>query len=124
MYNFRTDLANERRDIYQKVNGNQGEIDGIESTKEEINENISVERVKIINENGEKAIGKPIGNYITIDIKNLKIAQKEEIEQAANTLTNELKNILNNHIDKQGEILVVGLRKYLCNTGQFGTKGY
>lgn len=124
MYNFRTDLANERRDIYQKVNGNQGEIDGIESTKEEINENISVERVKIINENGEKAIGKPIGNYITIDIKNLKIAQKEEIEQAANTLTNELKNILDNHIDKQGEILVVGLRKYLCNTGQLGTKGY
>ena len=124
MYNFRTDLANERRDIYQKVNGNQGEFDGIESTKEEINENISVERVKIINENGEKAIGKPIGNYITIDIKNLKIAQKEEIEQAANTLTNELKNILDNHIDKQGEILVVGLRKYLCNTGQLGTKGY
>ena len=124
MYNFRTDLANERRDIYQKVNGNQGEIDGIESTKEEINENISVERVEIINENGEKAIGKPIGNYITIDIKNLKIAQKEEIEQAANTLTNELKNILENHIDKQGEILVVGLRKYLCNTGQLGTKGY
>ena len=124
MYNFRTDLANERRDIYQKVNGNQGEIDGIESTKEEINENISVERVEIINENGEKAIGKPIGNYITIDIKNLKIAQKEEIEQAANTLTNELKNILDNHIDKQGEILVVGLRKYLCNTGQLGTKGY
>ena len=124
MYNFRTDLANERRDIYQKVNGNQGEIDGIESTKEEINENISVERVEIINENGEKAIGNPIGNYITIDIKNLKIAQKEEIEQAANTLTNELKNILENHIDKQGEILVVGLRKYLCNTGQLGTKGY
>ena len=29
MYNFRTDLANERRDIYPKVNGNQGEIDGI-----------------------------------------------------------------------------------------------
>ena len=65
-----------------------------ESTKEEINENISVERVKIINENGEKAIGKPIGNYITIDIKNLKIAQKEEIEQAANTLTNELKKYI------------------------------
>ena len=104
MYNFRTDLANERRDIYQKVNGNQGEIDGIESTKEEINEN------------GEKAIGKPIGSYITIDIKNLKIASKEEIEGAANTLSNELKSILDNHINKQGEILVVGLRKYLCNT--------
>ena len=110
MYNFRTDLANERRDIYQKVNGSKGEIDGIESTKEEINENLKVERVKIINENGEKVIGKPMGSYITIDIKNLKIASEEEIEGAANALSVELKNILNNHIDKQGEILVVGLR--------------
>ena len=110
MYNFRTDLANERRDIYQKINGNQGEIDGIESTKEEINENLKVERVKIINENGEKVIGKPMGSYITIDIKNLKIASEEEIEGAANALSVELKNILDNHIDKQGEILVVGLR--------------
>ena len=110
MYNFRTDLANERRDIYQKVNGSKGEIDGIESTKEEINENLKVERVKIINENGEKVIGKPMGSYITIDIKNLKIASEEEIEGAANALSVELKNILDNHIDKQGEILVVGLR--------------
>ena len=110
MYNFRTDLATERRDIYQKVNGSKGEIDGIESTKEEINENLKVERVKIINENGEKVIGKPMGSYITIDIKNLKIAREEEIEGAANALSVELKNILDNHIDKQGEILVVGLR--------------
>ena len=56
MYNFRTDLASERRDIYQKVSKQEGEIDGIESTKEEINENLKVERVKITNENGEKAI--------------------------------------------------------------------
>ena len=113
-------------DMLQTIPANKVEWGNhnVEEPKEEINENISVERVKIINENGEKAIGKPIGNYITIDIKNLKIAQKEEIEQAANTLTNELKNTLENHIDKQGEILVVGLRKYLCNTGQLGTKGY
>ena len=36
MYNFRTDLALERRDIYQKVN-NLKQIDGIKSTEEEIN---------------------------------------------------------------------------------------
>lgn len=58
MYNFRTDLATERRDIYQKANKQEGEIDGIESTKEEIDENLKVERVKITNENGEKAIRK------------------------------------------------------------------
>lgn len=72
MYNFRTDLASERRDIYKKANKLENEIDGIESTKEEKDENIKIERVKIVNESGEKAIGKPIGNYITIDIKKIK----------------------------------------------------
>lgn len=76
MYNFRTDLASERRDIYKKANKLENEIDGIESTKEEKDENIKIERVKIVNESGEKAIGKPIGNYITIDIKKIKIARR------------------------------------------------
>ena len=76
MYNFRTDLASERRDIYKKANKLESEIDGIESTKEEKDENIKIERAKIVNESGEKAIGKPIGNYITIDIKKLKIARR------------------------------------------------
>ena len=76
MYNFRTDMAVERRDLYKKANKLENEIDGIESTKEEKDENIKIERVKIVNESGEKAIGKPIGNYITIDIKKLKIARR------------------------------------------------
>ena len=53
MYNFRTDLALERRDIYQKVNKLQ-QIEGVESTEEQINENIKVSRVKITNANGEQ----------------------------------------------------------------------
>ena len=83
MYNFRTDLATERKDIYQKIQKIENKIDGIESEKEDINEKIKIERVKITNENGEKAIGKPMGNYITIDIKKLKIAQEEELKKAS-----------------------------------------
>ena len=122
MYNFRTDLASERRDIYQKANNLSNEIEGIESTKEEIDENIKVERVKIINENGEKAIGKPIGSYITIDIKKLKIAQEEEIQKAAETLSNELRKIIDTHIDKQGEVLVVGLGNIYVTPDSLGPK--
>ena len=122
MYNFRTDLASERRDFYQKANNLSNEIDGIESTKEEINENIKVERVKITNENGEKAIGKPIGNYITIDVKKLKIAQEEEITKAAETLSNELKKIIDMHIDSQGEVLVVGLGNIYVTPDSLGPK--
>ena len=122
MYNFRTDLASERRDIYQKANKLSDEIDGIESTKEEINENIKVERVKITNENGEKAIGKPIGNYITIDVKKLKIAQEEEIAKAAETLSNELRKIIDLHIDKKGEMLIVGLGNIYVTPDSLGPK--
>jgi len=121
MFNFRTDLASERREIYQKANKLQ-EIDGIETNEEEINENLKIERVKITNQNGEKAIGKPIGNYVTIDIKKLKIAQEEELQKAAETLTNELKQIIGNHIDQQGEILVVGLGNIYVTPDALGPK--
>ena len=122
MYNFRTDLASERRDIYNKANKLENDIDGIESEKEEINENIKVERVKITNENGEKGIGKPIGNYITIDVKKLKIAQDEDIEKAAETLANELKKVVDMHIDNQGEVLVVGLGNIYVTPDSLGPK--
>ena len=122
MYNFRTDLASERRDIYQKSNNLSNEIDGIESTKEDINDNIKVERVKITNENGEKAIGKPVGNYITIDIKKLKIAQEEEITKAAQTLSAELKKVIDTHIDSQAEVLVVGLGNIYVTPDSLGPK--
>ena len=120
--NFRTDLASERRDIYKKANSLENEIDGIESEKEEINDKITVERVKITNENGARAIGKPEGSYITIDIKKLKIAQDEDIEKSAETLANELTKILDKHIDKQGEILVVGLGNIYVTPDALGPK--
>ena len=122
MYNFRTDIASERRDIYQKANNVEDQIDGIESEKEEINENIKIERVKITNENGEKAIGKPIGDYITIDIQKLKIAQEDEIKVAADIVSKELKKIIDKHIDKQGEILVVGLGNIYVTPDSLGPK--
>ena len=121
-FNFRTDLASERRDLYRKANSIENEIQGIESEKEEVNENISVERVKITNEEGEKAIGKPIGNYITIDIQKLKIAQDEDIEKSAETLSNELKKLIDAHIDSQGEILVVGLGNIYVTPDSLGPK--
>jgi len=121
MYNFRTDLALERRDIYQKIN-NLKQIDGIESAEEQIDEKIKVSRVKITNQNGENAIGKPIGNYITIDVKNLKLATEEDIQKTAETLTNELRNIIDIHTDKQGDILIVGLGNIYVTPDSLGPK--
>ena len=121
MYNFRTDLALERRDIYKKVN-NLKQIDGVESTEEEISEKLKVTRVKIINQNGEKAIGKPIGNYVTIDVKKLKIAEDEDIQKASDIVANELRKIIDIHTEKQGDILVVGLGNIYVTPDALGPK--
>ena len=93
MYNFRTDLALERRDLYNKAHNIEKDIDGIETEEEQIDDKIKVSRVKVTNQSGEEAIGKPQGNYITIDIKKLKIAQEEEIDKFSEVLSNELRNI-------------------------------
>lgn len=122
MYNFRTDLASERRDIYQKLNNMDGKLDGIESESSQISQNVKVERVKITNKKGEEAIGKPIGTYITIDIKNLKIIQEEDLQQSANALSNELKPILEKHIKKEDEVLVVGLGNIYVTPDSLGPK--
>ena len=122
MINFRTDLASERRDIFKKANNIENEIQGIESEKEEINENLKIERVKITTEEGEKAIGKPKGNYITIDVNNLKIAQEDEISKASEVLANELKKIVDLHTDKQGSTLVVGLGNIYVTPDSLGPK--
>ena len=122
MFDFRTDLATERRDIYKKANQIENEIHGKERKKEEIDENIIVERVKITNEKGEKAIGKPQGNYITIDVKKLRIAQQNEIEKAAEVLKNELKKIIDLHVGNQESALVVGLGNIYVTPDSLGPK--
>ena len=122
MYNFRTDLASERRDLYEKANNLKNGIEGIESQKEDVNEKIKIERVQILNEKGEKAIRKPIGTYVTIDVKDLKIATEEEMEKAGEVLTKELKSIVDKHVGSQDEVLVVGLGNIYVTPDSLGPK--
>lgn len=122
MYNFRTDLAIERRDLYRSANNIENEIEGIETEREENNENITTTRVKVTNEKGEQAIGKPIGTYITIDMKNLKIAGNDEIQQASEIVTKELKNLMDKHTNKEGDILIVGLGNVYVTPDSLGPK--
>ena len=122
MYNFRTDLALERTSIYRKANKVE-QRDGIETEEQDVTDKIKVSRVKITNENGEQAIGKPKGVYTTIDLNELKIAQDEDIQKASEVLSEELKHILDNHISKQDDILVVGLGNIYVTPDALRTKG-
>ena len=122
MYNFRTDLALERRDVFKKANKIEGDIPGIESEEKKVSDTIRVEKVKVTNSEGANAIQKPIGNYITIDVKKMRNIPDEEIQKIADTLSSELKVLIDNHIDKKGEILVVGLGNLYSTPDSLGPK--
>ncbi len=122
MYNFRTDLALERRDLYKKAHNIEQEIDGIETEEEKVEDLINISRVKITSEKGEEAINKPIGNYITIDIKNLKHISTEEIQKTSEIVTNELKKLIQNQITEKDSILVVGLGNIYVTPDALGPK--
>lgn len=122
MFNFRTDLAVERRDLYKKANHIENEVEGIETEEETIGEKIKTTRVKVLNKQGEEAIGKPIGTYITIDVKNLKVANEEDIQQASEAVTKELKELIKKHVDNKAPILVVGLGNLYVTPDALGPK--
>lgn len=118
MVNFRTDMAVERNDMYKKQNG---QIDGVEVQNEE-KENIKITRVKITNEEGEKALNKPKGNYITLDIKNIKTIDNGQIEKISDNLAEELRNIIKEHISDTEDILIVGLGNLYVTPDALGPK--
>jgi len=62
MYNFRTDLALERREILERIE--HKEIDGIEVEEKEINEMIKISKIKVTNQNGAEAIRKTYSELI------------------------------------------------------------
>ena len=74
-YNIHTDLALEDKERYES---DDVEISGV-SVEEFYDEEyeIRVTEVKILTENGAKAMRKPIGTYITMEMANLVQAEEE-----------------------------------------------
>ena len=122
MLNFRTDMADERRDMYKKANKLDGDIPGIQTEEKVDNENVKTSVVKILDEQGEKAIGKPKGTYVTIDVKNLNIATEDDISIVATIVAKSLKPILNEHVQNMDEVLIVGLGNRFVTPDSLGPR--
>lgn len=96
--NFRTDLALEKRE-----NLATGEIDGVIFEKEE-RKGVEITTITVTNENGERALGKPIGKYVTLEVtaftKNADLS-----DGRIEVLSEELLKLL----PKEGTVLAAGL---------------
>ncbi len=118
---FRTDMAVERRDLYRKANNIEDEIDGIECEEEEI-EDIKITRVSVTNETGQTALQKPIGNYITIDVKKINNIETEKEDKIVEVIAKELAKVVDQHIQKNEEIMIVGLGNLYSTPDSLGSR--
>ncbi|MCY6484265.1 GPR endopeptidase [Clostridium aestuarii] len=117
MTRIRTDLAVEAKEVYEQQN--EGKIPGVQIEEyEEIG--MKVTHVKIVNEHGEKSMGKPIGEYITIDMPEFVHYDKEVMDDVSKALAKTLSKIVK--LDKSMTALVVGLGNWNVTPDALGPK--
>ena len=109
-YSVRTDLALEEKERFESDNV---EISGVILEEDYDDEKeIRVTRVQIETENGAKAMGKPVGTYLTLETPNLAVPDDEEHMEIAGELCRHLRELIEKNDRRAGEdlsVLVVGL---------------
>lgn len=118
MARIRTDLAIEAREFYNKQE-NKGDIPGVLVDVEK-QQNITVTRVKVIEAVGARIIGKPMGNYITIEVPKLRDNDKELHDEVGRVLAKEVGSIVK--LNDQSVILVVGLGNWNVTPDALGPR--
>ncbi|MGL6186168.1 MAG: GPR endopeptidase [Clostridium chrysemydis] len=117
MINVRTDLAVEANEDYKKVH--KREIDGVIINEEE-GESAKITEVKITNQEGSVKLGKPIGNYITIDMPELTMYDGEIMDDVSEIVGKYIRKLVDMDSEKTG--LVVGLGNRQVTPDALGPK--
>ncbi|WP_333650248.1 GPR endopeptidase [Lacrimispora sp.] len=108
-FEVRTDLALEEKESFP---GDGGEITGV-SLREwhRANSPIKMTEVKILDKKGEKAMGKPIGTYITLEAGELSVKDEDYHREVSEELSSQIQKLLSgkNYRKPDFHLLVVGL---------------
>lgn len=103
-FEVRTDLALEARENLDKSGE---ELNGIQIQEEEDSQNhIHTTTVTIKTEKGAKAIGKPVGCYVTMEVPDLGSEDEGYHREISEVLAQRLKSL---HKNRVGSVLLVGL---------------
>ena len=103
----RTDLADEAHALWRESAGETTALPGVRAREEEKN-GCPVNRVDILDEAGAKALGKPVGRYITIDLTALKDRAEGAFARSVEAVAAELSALLRD-LPPDAPVLVVGL---------------
>lgn len=105
-FQVRTDLALEAR---ESIDGKENEVRGIK-VEEEYDEksDVHITTVVIETKNGAKAMGKPMGTYVTLEAPEMVEPEEDYHQEISDILAREIRKLLSDP-DKEQSILVVGL---------------
>lgn len=109
-YKIRTDLAMEQKERFES---DHVEVSGVVLEEEYDEEKeIKITTVRIETENGAKAMGKPVGTYLTLEAPNMAAADEGYHREISETLADFLKKYMKDTEENQEKgysVLVVGL---------------
>lgn len=106
-FQIRTDLALEAR---ESCEAEQGEIRGVRVIEQADEEReIYTTVVEVETENGARAIGKPVGTYITLEAPNLSSPDQDYHAEVSEVLAGHLRGLMQKLTGERASVLVVGL---------------
>ena len=122
--NVRTDLTLEAHELFREQNvknasqgdGNPPGVD-IENSGDQ---DIRITRVRVTSPTGAASIGKPMGNYITLEVPRIRENDQELYENTCKALAKELTGIMS--LGRKSTILVVGLGNWNVTPDALGPK--
>ena len=100
----RTDLAMEAKALYERSAQEQTQLSGV-AAREQERHGVRMTVVKITNADGEQALGKPRGTYITAELEALSRREPGSFSNAVRTVSRALRELLG----PCRQALVVGL---------------
>ena len=104
MFTKRTDLAVEAKEIWQEGVEKTSKLSGVKASKKKL-EGYPLTKVEILNRQGEAALGKPQGAYLTIDLTTFWQRKADFFERAVRAVGSQLKTLL----PEKGPVLIIGL---------------
>ncbi|MBO8433711.1 MAG: GPR endopeptidase [Tyzzerella sp.] len=113
---IRTDLAIEARE-----NIDSKEVDGVKTIQKDY-KSCTITHVEILNENGSETLGKPIGNYITIESTKMRENDIESHEDIIKKCSEYIKKLIDMNDVKPKNTLVVGLGNRYVTPDALGPK--
>ena len=119
---IRCDLALEAKELYSETVEDK-ELPGISVDEYSIEDIIKVTRVKILNSSGEHNLGKPKGDYITIEMPSRFYGEQKIYEEMCRVCAKELKTLSDKFLKSDDDvILVVGLGNINITADALGPK--